>query len=245
MRGGVALAVERDGVLTPVSKKASGLRFSKTAIGGHASLSASLSLPTDWDLGPLDRVVVSDESTGRVLWDGYAEWPTPVDANGLRYYSLQALGGQSLMSDVIRPQFYCDYISMMDAEAWLRRPLNTPAASTEASTVPDDLAATPAIVMSLPEGKTLKPGQRVAMDYTRPHRAGRTVYRFGLRRVGGANRAAIAARAYTATDGGSSWTLNTHLSGSLSTSQVQVNGWAGSVGTLPGGVNAIRNYLKV
>lgn len=242
LRGGVSVGIERDGVLTPVSHHASGLRFSKTAMGGHASLSVSLALPTGWEVSALDRVVVSDHATGGVLWDGYAEWPTPIDGDGVRFYSLSALGGQSLLSDVLRPQFYCDYLAMMDTEAWVRQPLNMPGGSGEVANLPTATSEVPAVVVAFPERSSLPSGRRTAMQYDRPAKAGRTLFRLGIKRECGITSSNFAARVETAD--GTSWTTNSHLSATFSTSPATLSAWAGSVGTLAGGVNAVRLQVQ-
>lgn len=244
MSDDLAMSIMRDGVLTPVTRYASGLRFAKEAQGGYASLSVSLALPQEagWDLNATDYVLVTDAATADTVWDGYIEWPAPVDENGLRYYELGALGGQVLLSDVSRQHFYCDSVEMLNQESWTKQPMNTPSASAEVSAHPlaADPNQAPAIVLQFPEGKTLTPEQRVGIDYRLPRDAGRTIYRLGASKQAGATMGNIEARVYTWN--GSTFTLCEHLSDSLSTSAVTQNAWIGA-GTLASGQSYVRLQL--
>lgn len=242
LRGALSVAVERNGTLVPVSLHASNLRFSKAASGGAVSLSVSLALPEDLEIAALDRVVVSDGATARVIWDGEAEWPTPSVVGGLTHYALAALGSPVRLRDADRAHFYCDSFEMVDDSAWIHRPLNTPAASASVASMPDALDpedSPPAVVLSFPEGKTLRPGQQVAMDYRRPVDAGRTLARIGATCEGGANSSVIQAQVYTHT--GTSWVKNDHMSNGLSTAGLTQNAWVGT--TLANGSRVVRLKL--
>lgn len=243
IRGALTVAVERDGALTPVSKHASRLRYKRTAQGGDAILSVDLALPDE--IGPITRIVVTDTTTGDPEFDGYIEWPTPVQVNGLSHYEISAVGGQALFSDTIRQHYYCDSVEMLNRESWTKKPLNTPGATAEVSGHPNaaDPGDAPAIVLQFPESKTLAPGQRVAMDYRLPLDAGRTLYRLGATREGGVSTSMIEARVYTWNASTSTWTLNTHLSGGVDTAISTLNGWIGA-GTLDSGQSAVRLELR-
>ena len=101
VRGGLSVRINSGGRDVHVTSQVSGLSFSKRAQGGHAS--ASLTLTTDLgaftDLGANDRVWIYDTATGRQVWAGYTEAPTPERGNQGERYQLTALGGYSLCLD--------------------------------------------------------------------------------------------------------------------------------------------------
>lgn len=242
IRGDLAIAVERDGILTPVTRYASGLEFRKTAPGGHADLQVTLALPgVGWNLGPTDRVVVTSTATADTVWEGYIEWPTPVDANGLRYYTLTALGGQVLLTDTIRPVYYADRHEIMGGDKWQKRTLNTPGGDAEVSTLPGATSDTPAAVVKFPEG-SVAAGKQIALAYDAPYRADRTLYRFGLSLECGVTEPDVEAQVVGRAGGVS--TVVTNLTFGLSTSpRTGRNGWVGD-STLPSGQSSVWLRLR-
>jgi hypothetical protein len=93
-----------------VTRYCRGLKFTKTAPGGHASLSFTLNLPQSMfnDLSPQDRVYVYDARTVRTVWEGYLENPTPVDGPDGQQFDISAVGGMALASDETRALIYVD-----------------------------------------------------------------------------------------------------------------------------------------
>lgn len=87
-----------------VTRFVKGLRFTKTAPGGHHSASVSIDAPEELfgDLGPADRVFVYDGRNARTIWDGYVENPGRVTVAGGARYDLSAMGGVVLASDNAR-----------------------------------------------------------------------------------------------------------------------------------------------
>lgn len=244
IHGPLAIAIECDGVLNPVTKYASGLGYRKTAPGGMAGLTVDLALPADMSIPPISYVMVTSTTTAKIVWDGYIEWPTPVDDNGVRHYSLAALGGQSLFNDTRRPVWYCDYVEMMNQESWIRQPLTAPGATADVAAPPtaaDTTTAPDAVVIQFPEGMTLQPEKRIAMEYRLPREAGRSIYRLGMTRVCGNNDSAVEAQVVTWGDG--SFTKNAHLSDAQSTTPVTRNAWVGN-GTLAASQQIIRLQLQ-
>lgn len=87
-----------------VTRLVEGLRFTKTAPGGHHSASVSIDAPEGLfgDLGPADRLFIYDGRNARTVWDGYVENPGRVTVAGGARYDLSAMGGVVLASDNAR-----------------------------------------------------------------------------------------------------------------------------------------------
>lgn len=88
-----------------VTRFVKGLRFTKTAPGGHHSASVSIDAPEGLfgDLGPADRLFIYDGRNARTVWDGYVENPGRVTVAGGARYDLSAMGGVVLASDNAKP----------------------------------------------------------------------------------------------------------------------------------------------
>src|SRR5690606_11014273 len=93
-----------------VTSRVEGLRFTKTAPGGHESASMRVRVPagTFTDLGPADRVYVYDARTGATVWEGYTENPGATRGLGGEEYDLSAMGGKILASDQSVPLLFRD-----------------------------------------------------------------------------------------------------------------------------------------
>lgn len=88
-----------------VTRFVKGLRFTKTAPGGHHSASIQIDAPegTFADLGSADRIYIYDGRNARTVWDGYVENPGRATVLGGARYDLSAMGGVVLTSDNARP----------------------------------------------------------------------------------------------------------------------------------------------
>lgn len=93
-----------------VTRHVRGLRFRKTAPGGHHSASMRLLMPAGAfrDLGPADKVWVYDARTSRCVWEGYTENPGTEDGPDGQAFDLSALGGQVLTADNSRPAVFIE-----------------------------------------------------------------------------------------------------------------------------------------
>lgn len=108
LRGSLALRVN-DGVNDRhVTRYCGGLKFTKTAPGGHQNMSFTMTLPrnTFTDLGPEDRCYLYDSRTGRTVFEGYLENPTPVDGPEGQQFDISAMGGMALANDETRALVY-------------------------------------------------------------------------------------------------------------------------------------------
>lgn len=101
MRGSLAVRINSGGRDVHVTESVSALSFSKSAPGGHASAQLVLTTPLSAfaDLSANDRVWLYDTTTGRQVWAGYTEVPTPQAGPYGERYDLTALGGYSLCLD--------------------------------------------------------------------------------------------------------------------------------------------------
>src|SRR5512139_4141930 len=96
------LAVRIDDGITDrhVTAVASGLKFRKTAPGGHHSASLRIEAPISAfrTLGPADRLTVYDARTGRTLFSGYCDNPGREYGSG-EGFDLTAMGSMHVASD--------------------------------------------------------------------------------------------------------------------------------------------------
>lgn len=93
-----------------VTRFVKGLRFTKTAPGGHHSASVSIDAPEGLlsNLGPADRLFIYNGRTARTLWDGYVDNTGRSVATGGESYDVSAMGGVTLASDNGRPVVFVD-----------------------------------------------------------------------------------------------------------------------------------------
>lgn len=112
-----------------VTRFVKGLRFTKTAPGGHHSASVQIDAPEGLfaDLGPADRVYIYDGRNARTVWDGYVENPGRVTVAGGARYDLSAMGGVVLASDGARAVVFID--RSLESSKW-RRYTTVPSAQT-------------------------------------------------------------------------------------------------------------------
>ncbi|MGL5826891.1 MAG: hypothetical protein ACRCYU_19085 [Nocardioides sp.] len=129
-----------------VTRLVQGLRFRKTAPGGHADASATLDFPYEGftSLGPNDRVYLYDTRSGETIWEGYTTSP---GASGRRA-ELAALGGSSLLSDMKDRYIWVDAV----LANWRRAEVAMQAASlTDVSSFPD--TGTECLKIQFPSGQ--------------------------------------------------------------------------------------------
>lgn len=186
------LSVRLDGSTTDrivIERNLSGLKFSKSAPGGHASASCRLALPRNLfpDLGPANRMYVYDTRTGRTVWEGYTNNPSAETSDeGGESFDLTALGGKVLASDVSQPLVYLDNAGCLTSEAWQKYTHNAPGGTAEITSAPDaadDSEA--AMLLQFPSGQVVTTGSIIYMRYNRMRDAGMKVSRFGRVVVGG------------------------------------------------------------
>lgn len=110
MRGALSVRINDGFTDRIVTRAVRDLKFTKTAPGGHQGGSMKLVLPTDTfqDLGPADRIYISDARTGRTVIEGYTENPGVTQGPGGDVYDLTFLGGMILASDESRALVYVD-----------------------------------------------------------------------------------------------------------------------------------------
>jgi len=186
------LSVRLDGSTTDrilLERNVSGLKYSKTAPGGHAAASCRLNLARSLfpDLGPANRMYVYDTRTGRTVWDGYTNNPAAEssEAEG-QSFDLTALGGSVLASDRSQPLIYLDSAGCLTSDAWQHFTHNTPGGSGEITSAPgtsDDPET--AMVLQFPSGQVVTTGSITYMRYNRIRDAGMKISRFGRTVVGG------------------------------------------------------------
>lgn len=92
-----------------VTRFAGGVKYRKTAPGGHASASLRLSTPAEafQDLGPADRLWIYGP-WGQTVWEGYTNNPGTRTGRGGEGYDLTAIGGMALAGDRAERVVYVD-----------------------------------------------------------------------------------------------------------------------------------------
>ena len=171
-----------------VTQHASGLRFRKTAPGGHHSASCRITLPASafTDLGPADRIAISDPRTAAVLWEGYTENPGAEDGPGGQAFDLSALGGQVLTADNSRPVVFVD--RALAPELWRRSGGETVGGTSD--------VREGALVLQFPAGIPVGPGSRVNMIYNGLYKCGQLVGSLDWAVVAGKDDAGYSNRVY-------------------------------------------------
>jgi len=99
-----------------VTRVCTGLEFTRIAPGGYSYARMRLNLPRNAfdDLGPADRVWITDPRTGDTVWEGFAENPGPVDGAAGQEWDLTAVGSMVVADDLAKPVVYID----TDLNAW-------------------------------------------------------------------------------------------------------------------------------
>jgi hypothetical protein len=105
------------------------LSFRKTAPGGFTAASMQVSLPRNafTDLGPADRVWISDGRTGQTVWEGFTQNPGVLDGPSGQGFDLSCLGTTILASDESRALIYID----KTLDNFESDPLNGPSSTFE------------------------------------------------------------------------------------------------------------------
>ena len=207
----------------------SGLRWTKMVNAGHQSCSFRMTLPrgTFSDLGPEDRVWVYDDRTGRCLFDGYLENPTPTDGPDGEVYDVSALGGVALANDQSEPLIYLD----TRTDQWVKSDN-----STTSGTVEDvDVVGQPARRVGFPGGNVVANGAVIAADYRAIRDARMKVG--GLRVFSGSGRDDTDYRLdlYAGPDDGSGSLFVVGSSSGIQTTGVDESFFTGDTYTLSGG----------
>jgi hypothetical protein len=177
MRSPLTVRVDDGRVSRIVTRYATGLRFTKTAPGGHALVSMRLDLPpqTFHDLGPNDRVYVYDGRTGRTVIEGYTENPTPMDSPRGLGFDLRARGGMILAQDKSTPVVFIE--RSLDPTLWTRTSTmsgtsETPAGDRIRLQFPSGMPVGAYATAALGYNGLIKAGQRL-LAFTTDTRAGK------------------------------------------------------------------------
>lgn len=193
MRGPLAVTVVDGTTHRHVTGAVTGLKFTKTAPGGYAFASMRLRLPrgTFTDLGPADKVVVTDARTGRTVWEGFTENPGVIDGPGGQEYDLSAIGTTTLASDQSRALVYVD----RDLGRWEEAKYSStaPSASAGASDDPADTSGgasqNPGILCQINPGQPIGTGKVATARYLAMEEAGMDIGAIALNYVSGKNDA--------------------------------------------------------
>lgn len=151
-----------------VTRYVRGLRFRKTAPGGHADASCRLVLANSLftDLGPADRIFIYDGRTGQTVWEGYTNNPGTQSGRGGEGFELSALGGMSLARDRAERLVYLDTSLEQWTVDWLGKQANS--ATTAVGQFPEDAgsrAAKPTLFMQFTPGQPVANNAQAGMRY--------------------------------------------------------------------------------
>lgn len=152
-----------------ITRKVSGLRFRKTAPGGHADASCKVNLPvTEFpDLGPADRLYISDARTARVVFDGYTNNPGTTTGRDGDGFDVNALGGQSRLADKAQRFVYVDRALTSWTQDTVRG--QAPSGTAQTSTGPDGsgaLQGKPVLYLQFNPGQPVGTDGEVGLTYT-------------------------------------------------------------------------------
>lgn len=171
MRGSLAVRLD-DGLVNRhvPTRKARGLRFTKTAPGGFHSGSVRIDLPRDEfpHLGPNNRIYVYDKRNGRVVWDGYTDNPGASDGSAGQGFELSAMGGMVRASDESRALVYID----RGLEQWTRASGSAASASTDVSPDPTGSVDAQGLLCQLTPGQPVTTNSRASISYLGLENAG-------------------------------------------------------------------------
>jgi hypothetical protein len=167
MRGALAVFVD-DGVNgRTVTATTRSLSFTKQANGGHVRLQATVTVPrgTFTDLGPSDRIYVTDTRTGMVIWEGYLDAPTPVAGPNGEAFAISALGGMIRAADETRALLYVD----KGLDGWEKEANSAPSSDIfTGNVIPGGFTVgNPGVRATLSSGSVVAPASTAAVGYRR------------------------------------------------------------------------------
>lgn len=153
-----------------VTKHVRGLKWTKTAPGGHQNLQFQMVLPhgTFNDLGPQDRAYVYDARTARPLFDAYLDNPTPTDGPDGQQFDVLGYGGMARANDESRGLIYID----RTLNAWEKATDSAPATNVETG---NQVGTTPGARVQFTPGQPLATGSIASIGNYEAERAGITI----------------------------------------------------------------------
>lgn len=136
-----------------VTRFVKGLRFTKTAPGGHHSASVQIDAPEGLfsDLGPADRLFIYDGRNARTVWDGYVENPGRTSRAGGAAFDISAMGGVALAADRAQAVGFVD--RDLSSAHWIAAPGSSSDSQTGADRT-DMQASSPGIQVRYEPGST-------------------------------------------------------------------------------------------
>jgi hypothetical protein len=209
-----------------VTSKVSGLKFEKTAPGGHASASCTLDGRRDLFpyLGPNDKLKIAAANTARTQWEGYTDNPGGLDGPEGQGLDIQASGGLSLTNDMNTPVVFIE--RSLDDNLWPRRDLSAAGASTQ--------VLGNVLHLQFPSGIPVGPGSEVGHEYVGLYKTGQKLLVLESQIVAGQTDAAYRQLADSLIDG---VYQSVAINAGFSTSQIGVSAVLGA--NFPGGTNGI------
>lgn len=168
LRGALTVRVSDGTTDRIVTRYCRGLKFTKTAPGGHHSMTFTMTLPrnTFEDLGPQDRAYLYDARTARPVFDAYLENPTPVDGPDGQEYDILAMGGKTLASDETRGLVYVD----QGYDGWALEAGSSSSGNVQTGTL--DTVPNVGVETQFPQGLTVGTSVFIAAGYRRIATAG-------------------------------------------------------------------------
>lgn len=169
MRGSLSVRINDGYRSRNVTASVAGLKFRKTAPGGHHSASMQITLPHDafTDLGPADKVFIYDARTAGTVWEGYTEDPGVTDGPVGQSYDLSAMGGVVLLADESQQLLYID----RDL-AWEKYTLSAASATADQGADPAGVDSRPGLHMGFNPGQPVGTNGQANMGYNRAREAG-------------------------------------------------------------------------
>jgi hypothetical protein len=145
-----------------VTRRASGLKFRRTAPGGFvdAGVRVDLGRSEFSDLGPADKMIVAGPDR-RTLWEGFLENPRATDGTAGQALDLQALGTVTLTQDRTETLIYIE----RDLARWNPYAKNVKASNATQSDDPADADDDPGLIVQLTDGSVAATGATTQLGY--------------------------------------------------------------------------------
>lgn len=157
-----------------VTDQARGLVFEEVAPGGYEIASVTIDLPRSAfdDLGPEDRLFITDPMTGDRVWEGWINYPGPLDGRAGRSWDLTARGNKTLAYDESKSVGYVDRV----LGGWEADEGPNVASGGTASTTPDPTTgAGEGLLTKFNKGTRLEGGEVAALTFMPAFLAGQEI----------------------------------------------------------------------
>lgn len=226
-----------------VTEHARDLYFDEVAPGGYEIAEVTIDLPRSAfaDLGPEDRLFITDPTTGRRVWEGWVNFPGPLDGRAGRSWQITARGNKTLAYDESKAVGYVDRVlGGFEADE------GPSVASGGSATITPDPAngVGEGLLTKFTKGTDLTGGELAAMTYMPAYLAGQEIICFRVTGRSGRNDTGYQASLIWRTAANTTGGLDLFYAGGIvSTAQTVIRA-AGAAGAFPTGTTRLTVRLE-